>query len=362
MASVPEQLRSAAKKVYGPEQTRPVKMRTFLAWFGAKRRGVQVALEISAALKEVMLVTEPDFMTANIEDRIRLKPPKPLSAKLLADLQKGTEEVQKLRAAAATKPKAEDPVTAPVLIGDPTPRVGTIFGGVPPVSVKPDDSVRQATTKMFHNEFSQLPVMSDTRKVHGIVSWKSIGEAIHLHKKDCKLVKDCMEKDVEILPADTHLWKAIKTIAEHDVVLVRGTNNEIVGLVTTFDLATRYHSLAEPFLLLSEIENNLRQLITLANFPLALLVGIKDEKDTSRRVTGVSKLTFGECVRLLEKPDNWRNITKNLSRVTFIKEMDAVRKIRNDVTHFSPDPLDDEELKTLRRAAQMMRKLKLFEK
>lgn len=360
MAKVPNNLKAAAEKVYGSEKTRPVKLRTFLSWFGAKRRGVQVATEIRSALVRAKLVTEPDFMTAHIDERIRLKPAKPPNPELLARLQRAGEEVQKLKQR-RVKPKDDSPQLTPP-VEDPIPRVGTIFGSVPIVSVKPEDSVRKATTEMLNNEFSQLPVMSNTRKVDGMVSWKSIGEEVHLHKKDCKLVKDCMDKEVEILPHDTHLWKAIKKITEHEVVLIRGANDEIIRLVTTSDLATRYHTLAEPFLLLSEIENNLRQLITLANFPLTLLASMKDEKDTTRTISGVAKLTFGECVRLLEKPDNWKNITKNLSRVPFIKEMESVRKIRNDVMHFSPDPLEAEQLKTLQRAAQMMRKLKLFEK
>lgn len=276
MQPIPNQLKLAAKKVYGPNKTRPVKVRTFLSWFWAKRRGVQVASEIRSALIRSKLVTEPDFMTAHIDDRIRLKPTKPPNAELASKLQRGSEEVLILKQRFA-KPMADSPELA-ATVEAPIPRVGTIFGTVPVVSVKPEDSIRKATSEMLNKEFSQLPVMSNTRKVDGMVSWKSIGEEVHLHRKNCKIVKECMEREVEILPHDTHLWKAIKKITEHEVVLIRGENDEIIRLVTTSDLATRYHMLAEPFLLLSEIENNLRRLITLANFPLALLVSMKNSK------------------------------------------------------------------------------------
>jgi hypothetical protein len=171
-----------------------------------------------------------------------------------------------------------------------------------------------------------------------------------------------MENNPQVLGEDTPLWQAIGTIAEHDAVLIRDDQNLITGIVTSFDIAERYHSMAEPFLLLGEIENILRQLIVLANFPLAVIRAAKDPNDETRQINNVANLTFGEYVRLLENPENWKRIPKKLSRKEFISEIKTIQKIRNEVMHFSPDPIDSKSLKSLQRTAKMMRKLKLFDK
>ena len=202
--------------------------------------------------------------------------------------------------------------------------------------------------------------MQNSRDVDGLISWKSIGEASKVHNKECTFVRQCMDTDVEILRDDTPLWKAIRTIAERDVVLVKNSAKEIIGLVSTYDIAVEYHSLSEPFLLLGEIENNLRQLIARAKYPLSVTEAAKDPKDVERKVKSVSDLTFGEYIELLQQPANWQSIGYNLSRKTFIAEMIEVRKIRNEVMHFHPDPLTKVELDYLRRVANMMRSLKLW--
>jgi len=98
----------------------------------------------------------------------------------------------------------------------------------------------------------------------------------------------------------------------------------------------------------------------LANFPLATLKAAKNPQDTAREITDVSKLTFGETVRLLDDEKNWSLIQPKLSRKTFVAMLKDINKIRNDVMHFSPDPLENEALKTLRRASSMLRDLNLF--
>jgi CBS domain-containing protein len=244
---------------------------------------------------------------------------------------------------------------------DPTPRLGTLDAAhAKPLGVKRDAKVREAVTLMIQHDFSQLPVMQNSRDVDGLISWKSIAEASKVHNKECTFVRECMDTDVEILKHDAPLWKAIRTIAEKDVVLVRNPAKEIIGLVTTYDIAVKYHSLAEPFLLLGEIENNLRQLIKRARYPQSVLEAAKDPKDSERKIRGVSDMTLAEYIRLLQEPENWKAITYNLSRKTFLADLDAIRTIRNEVMHFHPDPLTNEQLNSLRRVANMMRSLKLW--
>jgi len=359
MTNVPKELKLAAQRAYGPEKTRPIKLRILLSWFGAQRRGVQVASDIRSALKKVKLATEPDFMTANIEDRVRLVPTGKVN--VVATKPQLPNTTTKTENRVETVAPLADGKEPTLQLTDPTPRLGTVFGGQAPVSVRRDDTIKRAMTIMLKHDYSQLPVMSSSKQVEGLISWKSIGKEVNVQNKGCEQVKDCIDTDVEILRWDRPLWEAIKTIADKDVVLIKDKTNDIVGIVTCYDLANQYHTLNEPFFLLGEIENNLRQLAVKADFPIATLEAAKDPKDTKRTVTGVDKLTFGELVRLLDSEQNWARIHLKLSRTAFLSDIRKIVKIRNDVMHFSPDPLDKASLKTLQDAAKMFRGLKLFE-
>lgn len=74
---------------------------------------------------------------------------------------------------------------------------------------------------MIQHDYSRLPFMQNNRDVDGLISWKSIAEASKVHNKECRFVRECMDTEVEFLRDDAPLWKAIKTIAEEGVVLVK---------------------------------------------------------------------------------------------------------------------------------------------
>lgn len=46
-----------------------------------------------------------------------------------------------------------------------------------------------------------------------------------------------------------------------------------------------------------------------------------------------------------------------VDRVVFCAEMDKVREIRNDVMHFDPDGIDEEQYDQLRRFSRLMDEL-----
>ncbi len=80
----------------------------------------------------------------------------------------------------------------------------------------------------------------------------------------------------------------------------------------------------------------------------------RDPSDAARAVSSVADLSFGEYLRLLEKPENWDKLGLPLDRSVFIKNLDRVRTIRNGVMHFDPDGIDDDELADLRQAGQFL--------
>jgi hypothetical protein len=105
--------------------------------------------------------------------------------------------------------------------------------------------------------------------------------------------------------------------------------------------------LAEPFLLLGEIENLLRGLIA-DRFSNEDLAGVRDPSDAGRKIQGPDDLAFGEYLRLFEKPERWEQFGLAIDRVSFCRDLDSIRQIRNDVMHFDSDGVLPRELDSLR--------------
>jgi CBS domain-containing protein len=245
---------------------------------------------------------------------------------------------------------------APPSYADPTYRVSKLAAAnKPPVSVAPDATIQEAITLMLKNDFSQLPVMSGERDVRGVVSWASVGTRLALGKNGAT-ARELMDPHQETR-TDSSLFQAIPIIVTYQYVLIRGADNRITGIVTASDLSLQFQQLAEPFLLLGEIENHIRRILG-TKFTFSELAEARDPGDTERVITRVADLTFGEYIRLLENPNRWTQLALPIDRRTFCQELDRVRRIRNDVMHFDPDGVPPEQLAALRDFTRFLQRLK----
>jgi hypothetical protein len=165
-----------------------------------------------------------------------------------------------------------------------------------------------------------------------------------------------MEPAHEVGISDS-LFSAIRIVTDYDYVLVRGEDNQICGIITASDLTDQFQKLAEPFLLVGEIENGVRRMLH-GRFTKQELSGAKVADDKERIVEAVADLTLGEYIRLLENEKNWVKLELEIDRVEFVKRLHKIRQIRNDVMHFDPDGLDECDLKTLREFAQFLKRLR----
>lgn len=214
-----------------------------------------------------------------------------------------------------------------------------------PLSVSREDTLRHAETQMLLNDYSQLPVMTGDRTVHGLISWKSIGRA-HVVGKAGKRVVDCMEREVEILASDMALLAAVGEIIRHEVVLVRDPQRRIVGLVTTTDLSMQLRDLTDAFLLVGNIERQIRRLMG-NRFDLDVLRSFV-APDSGRTVHSVDDLSFGEYLRLLQVPEHWSKLALKVDAGVVLKRLEEVRRIRNAVMHFRSNAISGIDLDSLR--------------
>ena len=305
-------------------------VRSFLLWFDAERRGDRVIRQIRKALEKHGLITAPDFEWAYIGDTITFE-------KLSGEKQPHELNTNKCAI-------------------DPTYRIDRLPSAHrKPVFVRPDSEIKKVITVMLSNDFSQLPVMTSQRDVKGVVSWKSIGNRLALNRP-CKNAKECMEEP-HLVKLEESLFSAIRTIAIHDYVLVRGQNRIICGIVTPTDFNEQFKILAEPFLLVGEIENGVRQMLY-GKFTARQLRKAKAPADDNRIIDAPSDLTFGEYIRLIEDERNWKKLELEIDRVEFVKQLRKVRDVRNDVMHFNPDGLETKDLNFLRGFARFLKELR----
>lgn len=333
---IPDQLLEAAEtaKANGSAEVSP---RRIVKWYGWERRGSWINEVIREHLRELKVETFPDFEDAYIDATVYLKP--------------AMTKVEPL-APTPLPPEPSSPVVAAPDAVTPAHRISRLkAANTPPLSVKPDETLEKAVTLMLANDFSQLPVMTTPTQVKGAVSWKSIGRRVMMGV-ECKIVRECMDPHREARWTAS-LFEVIRDIALHDFVLVRNDQNQITGIVTAADISDQFRTLAEPFLLLGDIETALRRLVESA-CSLDDLRAARDEADSERPINSAADLTFGEYVRLLQTPANWNKLGLRLDRAVFCEDLDAVRKVRNDVMHFDPDGIDDNQLARLRRFSQFI--------
>lgn len=326
-----EKLDEISKQFKEGIKPQSVTARTFIRWFGAERRSSWNVTFIRQHLKEYQLATVPDFAYVYIDSHISFV------------------------VAPKKKPGLVQEEIAPDVYRDPTYRIGKLASANrQPVSVKPDDLIATAVTLMITHDYSQLPVMTSEREVKGIISWASLGSQLALGKEP-KSARDCMVPHKEI-SSETYIFAAVDDIVANQYVLIRNSENVINGIVTTSDLSLQFRQLGEPFLLLGEIENYIRLMIQ-DKYTKDELKTACDPSEKDREIQSVSDLALGEYLRLIENPDNWEKLDVSIDRELFVKKLDDIRRIRNDVMHFDPDGIADEDIARLRDFVRLMQSL-----
>ena len=342
-----EKLRKIADSLERGEAVEPVSVREFLLWYGAERRGQKVVARIMEDLSANGLESKPDFQGAWIDGAISFTAKSPLP-----DMAPPNYEVQSQKNLDAVAHIEDFTYDQQWVSHDPSHQISKLAAANQKViSITPNATITLAVTMMLMHDFSQLPVMTSERELKGVISWKSIGHHLSLIR-DGTEVRHAMEQPKEVR-TDVSIFDVIGIVGQYDYVIVRDTTNRIAGIVTATDLSQQFRVLSEPFLLLSEIEAYLRNLIGV-RFTVAELTEVRDELDT-RQVQGVADMTFGEYVRLLESPDRWNRLDLRIDRSYFCGRLEFVRKTRNDVMHFDPDGIDPEQLRGLREFAQALR-------
>ncbi len=215
-------------------------------------------------------------------------------------------------------------------------------------SVPPTASMNEAVTKMSLNDYSQLAVMSGKHQLRGAVTWQSISQARH-RNSDARLADATI--DAQAVPYDTDLFDVLDRVRRSGFVFVKNERNEVAGVVTTDDIVARYGETANPFILIGDLDRALRRAI-------AARILLDDVKALcSSRINGFDDMSMGDYQRVLESEAQWERLNWQLDRKAFIGRLDEIRRIRNKVMHFNPDPLPEDTVLMLRNMNTTLRRL-----
>ena len=343
---VPANISEIARQLRNGDPSPRVLVRVLLSWFGNKGRGSSVVQKIRTVLGSAGIRTVPDFSVVYLDAEIGFE--------LVGGLRPGAaRESESNGARERQTPGMVDP-PQDTLVGTRVGMLPSATGGI--TSVGPDEPLENAITLMMLNDYSQLPVVRNERAVRGVVSWKSIGEARTRRSGSISFVRDCMHQDYELVRVEQPLLDALPKIIRAEFVLVEDPSRRISGIVTTTDVSEQFSLMAEPYILLGEIESHLRRFITLCATEDEIRAAV-DPRDPGRVIETADDLTFGEYRRLLQGPTLWSKLPFELNRRAFDAKLEEIRIIRNNVMHFSPDGIaetDRTSLKSLVHCLQIL--------
>lgn len=298
--------------------------RELLNYFCCEKRTSGNVWFINRFLDENQLETEPNYVNGWIDGTIILKHKKKATTK------NGIDPIQRIKLLASSNNE--------------------------PISITREAKLKEAITLMMLNNYSQLPVMNGVRNVIGYVSWDTIGCALSngINSED---VKEYIKTDITILNYDTPILEAISVVIDKEFVLVSKNDKTITGIVTIADISNQFLLVTEPFLLLEQIENHIRQLLDKKFLIEELKTFCKnDEKD----IEFIDDLSFGDYIFILSNPQNWDKLNLKIERSYFIKHLDKIRAIRNDVMHFDPEGITSEQRNDLYKMAKFLMELKKY--
>lgn len=332
-------------------------IRDFLAVWGFQRRLPAATERIAKDLEARGLVTVPPFTEGTLDSRIAV-----LAGGAEPD-ESGTSAVTRLSGSGSQPPAVPDvALTAGPPARDETEAqtVALLVSNVDsanrmPVCVRVGDSLQTAMTLMVLHGYSQLPVLSPDGRLRGIISWESIGRA-WMADPNADLDASTMRGREADRSDDLLDW--IETIYQSGHVIVRDHDHKVCGLVTTADLTVQFGTRVRPFVLVEEIEQRLRQVVDRC-------VPLDDIRECLRgrlgrraeQVQSAADMNFGDYQRLLDVPKNWAALGWRIDQGHLLSALDACRKFRNDLMHFSPDPVTDEQLTPVRGLLELLRSL-----
>lgn len=312
-------------------------IRDFLAVWDAPRRSAASVEQIEGELAEQALATEPPFTEGSLDTSISVIP------RLVSDGEQAEDDAYLLGMSPEERGLgAGAGVSYKISNLDAANR--------PPEYVRASDSLQSAMTRMVLRGYSQLPVLDSHDRLRGVVSWESIGRA---RMADPHAELEAAVNRAREAERSDDLLDWVGEIQQTGFVMVRDRDHKVCGLITAADLALQFGTRVRPFVLLEEIEQRLRRAVDPRISPERLRAAARG----SSRVKSAADLTFGNYGYLLKESENWDALGWSIDQGLFLQELEQCRQFRNDLMHFSPDPITEDQLGPVQGMLDLLRSL-----
>jgi len=136
-----------------------------------------------------------------------------------------------------------------------------------PVCCLPSDTVDQVAQQMMTNDVGSLPVVENlqTRQLVGIITDRDLALRVVAEGRDSHstMVEEVMTKEPAACRATDDLEQALRAMATYQVrrIPVVDADNELIGIITQADIATRIEEPTKTAEVVEEISKNVESVV-----------------------------------------------------------------------------------------------------
>lgn len=225
------------------------------------------------------------------------------------------------------------------------------------VAVGPETTVAEAIRLMQRHNYSQLPVVAG-QAVLGVFSFRSLTTRLLEIGKMSEYFGD--------LPVDEFLeqfkfaqlsdnWESIVLHLDKDDGVLVGHRDQLQGILTPMDVLTYLRDIANPFVMLAEIELSLRRIVRACvdedELQACARQSLSSKYPADEMPTALAEMTFNDYVQIIGHGRNWPRFEAAFGKGGWLRKkteerLKEVRDLRNDIFHFKRR-LETEDIETL---------------
>ena len=135
-----------------------------------------------------------------------------------------------------------------------------IEGRQPPATVKESDLIPRALSIMLEYEYSQLPIVDDTRIPKGLVTADSILKAMDNFGVSAEKlrVRDAATRHIAFTP-EVNVFDLLESLGSSPAVLIVDESARLISIITNYDMAVHFRERTEDLMFVEDIETALKE-------------------------------------------------------------------------------------------------------
>lgn len=211
---------------------------------------------------------------------------------------------------------------------------------------------------MVENEYSQLPVVAQHRRLVGIITWESIAQA-NFRAERPRTVADAMLRNPRTARPGEPVFPHIDGIYRYGFLVIVDGTYSATSILTAADLAVELRKRVEPFTLVEEIERRLRRAVSV--LPVEdLRACFRKDDPRAKSLMSCEELNLGNYSHLIDDDKRWEKLGWPYDRADIVAHLKEVADYRNILMHWD-NAAPGAESQKLALAKRVLRLLKALD-